>query len=135
MLAITSSYDAIDAIVNANGNMHLAAERLQLKHGDLLALIVADPNAIDILQLQLRAMSTLIAFSSLKLVADSFASSLERMKPEDNVKAFIGLLEAINKFTDNKQSTQNVNITEIMLKMIPSDVRKAVIEVAGQTIP
>jgi hypothetical protein len=118
---------AVDAIVEAEGNLHLAAERLHVSRGTLSATIARDPSAQRSLQEQLRAMTLMYAFDSLTAAKALLDEQMSELEPADFVKFYGELTKLIGGMTDPHESTTNLNITEVMLSALPPGVREAVV--------
>lgn len=127
---------AIDALIALEGDKFAAAERLGISPGQLVAAIAADPQAPITLNAQLRTLATLKAFQSLHLASVVLDASLGELEPRDLVKLVSSLSDQLQRFTDDKTSTQNVNITEVALRMLPVGVREAMLTLVsgGDTI-
>lgn len=129
--ALLSSETAINALVVAQGNVELAAENLHVKPADFVAIITQDPNAYQQLQLQLRTLTLLRAFESLNLTSLLYSDALLKLEPKDLAKAYASLLETMRGLTDTKESTQNINITETAIRLLPLPIRNAMLTLMG----
>lgn len=121
----------VDALVQAEGNSHLAAEKLGVTTQILIASIAQDPSAQASLNAQLRTLTTLMTFDTLRLSKAVVGEMMSEMEPADFAKFFTSLIQQTAALTDSHESTTNVNVTEIMLKMVPPAVRQAILTLRG----
>lgn len=124
---VTSS-EAMQAIVRADGNLDLAAVRLNSKKANVLAAIVTDPNNHDTLGRYFRAHQTIRAFELIGTISDYLEPKLEELSARDLAKTYIAMLEVMNKFTEPPANSNNNqgNHMENMLKMLPPHVQDAI---------
>lgn len=124
----------VDALVAAEGNSKLAAERLHVPQHVLVASIAADPTAQSNLNAQLRALTTLTTFDTLRAAKAMVDAMIPEMDPADFAKFYVQLVQQVGTLTDTHESTTNVNITEVVLKMLPPNARDALMRIvaAGQ---
>lgn len=125
----------VDALVAAEGNMNLAAERLGVKQHTLVASIAADPTAQSNLNAQLRALTTLHTFDSLRLAKVLIGDMMAEMEPDTFAKFYVQLVQQVGTLTDDKTSTQNINITEVVMKMLPPNARDALMRLVSAADP
>lgn len=121
----------VDALVAAEGNSALAAERLGVPTQVLIASIAQDPSAQASLNAQLRTLTTLMTFDTLRLSNAIVGEMMQGMEPADFAKFYTNLIQQTAALTDSHETTTNVNVTEIMLKMLPPEVRSAVLTLRG----
>lgn len=129
--ALIPAQDAVDALIAADGNLHLAAERLHVPHSTLVASIAADPSAQASLNAQLRALTTLHTFDTLRLAKVIVEQQMAEMDPADFARFYTQLVQQVSSLTDPHETTQNVNITEVVLKMLPPDAREALLKLVS----
>ena len=127
-----TSQEAIDALIAAEGDKFRAAETLGLGSdgvaaAKLTAIIASDPQANLSLTERLRTLTILATFDTLQKVKISLEASLGEIEPADLVKLFSALTTSLERLSDAKVSTQNINVTEIAMRMLPADVREAII--------
>jgi hypothetical protein len=136
-----TAQDAISAIINTEGNLDFAAERL-FGHKEgvdnkarLIALITEDPSAQGDLQRILRTLAMLQAFSTFKEVSMVVGATLDKLDPNQRARFMTTLLTAINMFTDDHTQTTNINarstslsvaMSEQVFKSLPPDVQQAI---------
>lgn len=117
--------DLIEELVKARGNIHLAAERTGLSHTTLLS---AAANNMPRLQKELKARVLLDVFSITDDVKLQLKQSLHRLDPADIGKTYTTLLQILSVLTDDKTSTVNMNVQEVIYSLLPPDIREAVVE-------
>lgn len=122
-----TSDTCINAIVQASGNRQLAAEKLGITTQSLINMIASDPTATDLLNRQLRALTTISTFETLMSLTQVMCGLSTEFEPGDIVKAVTSLTDMIQKLTDSKETTQNVNIVDNVYKMVPPEVKKALL--------
>lgn len=123
--------EAVDALIAAEGNSHLAAERLGVTTQVLVASIAQDSTAQSSLNAQLRTLTTLQAFDTLrsaKAISDQMIADLD---PADFVKFYAAMVKEVASLTDDHTSTQNINVTEVVLRMLPPEARSAMLALIG----
>lgn len=132
---ILPAQTAVDALIAAEGNMHLAAERLQVPQHVLVASIAQDPTAQASLNSQLRALATLHTFDTLRAAKVLVESMMVDMEPADFAKFYNSLVQQVATLTDSHESTHNINVTEVMMKMLPPHVRDAFTRIIESPAP
>lgn len=118
---------ALDAYVQADGNVHLAAERLfSVRVPNRLTLFM-DLLAQDHVGLQriLRTRLILNMYTVFEASQVHLTQSLAMMEGEDIAKTFIGLANTLEKLTANAAPNVNINIHEYMMRMLPPEAREA----------
>lgn len=141
-----TAHDAINAVVAAEGDLELAAERLfgyTTEDGSevsaysnktkLIALLAEDASAQQDLQRILRTLSLLRAFASFNLVSTTIDGTLEHLDANNRARLMTRLLDSIAVLTDDhtqnintKQTNLNMNMTEALMKKLPPDIQQAV---------
>lgn len=124
-LTLTSD-QAIHAIVFAEGDQLLAAERLGCNPADLISAIATDPTALEILNRQLRTLTTLQTFDISRRAQIVLKAELGSLEPQDLVKLLTQSNSLLGTLTDDKTTTQNINIVEHVMRQLPPNVREAV---------
>lgn len=119
---------AIREIVKADGDILLAAERLAIPKEELVAVIASDPSATGILNSQLRTLALLMTFESARMASVTLNTSIGELEPKDLASTSIKLIELISKLTDDKTTTQNINVTEHIMRTISPKYQQAVLE-------
>lgn len=120
----------VDALVAAEGNSNLAAERLHITPQVLVASIAQDPSAQASLNSQLRTLTTLMTFDTMRLAQAVVGEMMSNMEPGEFAKFFTDLTRQVTALTDSHETTQNINVSEVALKMLPPHVRAAVLAFA-----
>lgn len=121
-----TSDEAIRAVVQAEGDQLLAAERLSCTVAELVAAIASDPAATGILNQQLRTLQTLQAFNTNRLASIMLNASLGDLEPKDLAKTVVQTADLVVRLTDSHTQTTNINIVEQTLRMLPPEIRDAV---------
>ena len=118
---------AIDALIQANGDTRLAAEALHISRQTLIATITADPMAQETLLAQLRTLTLLGTFEIFDQTKLVYLSQLADMEPKDVAKTLTAIAALLTQLTQNPTQSlnANVNITEVVLRMLPPDARQA----------
>lgn len=99
--------DIITTLVAADGNINLAAERLnrrsdlgeRLNEYTIKEKIVSDPNSVDILSRQLRGLLVLKLFDDLMISQQAMLSNIDEMKPSDVARLYASQLSAFTQLT------------------------------------
>lgn len=123
-----TSREAIGALVLANGDLALAAERLYgtaTAASRLVALIASDMSAPAMLAAQMRTLATVNMFATLNKVQRELDGKISLMEPYDLSKTYTAILDKVLAATDNHESTQNINMTEVVLSILPPEAREA----------
>lgn len=123
-----SSEEAIVALIRANGNIALCAERLHTTREFVLAAIANDPSNVDVLANAIRTTVLLNTFEMATNMHRIVTEVMADLEPSEIRKLYTGTVDLLTKLTDNKTTTQNVNITEVVMKQLPPEIRKAVLE-------
>jgi hypothetical protein len=118
----------IDALVSANGNSALAAERLGINSTELIASIAADPSGIDILNARLRVLATVNTYDTWRQSKMLIDSAMIDMEAADLGKFYTNLLQQVTALTDAHTTTANVNIHEHVLQSLPPEARNALVD-------
>lgn len=111
--------------------MRLAAERLHVGQHTLVASIAADPTAQSSLNAQLRALTTLHTFDTLRLAKVLVQEMMANMEPDAFARFYTQLVAQTAALTDSHETTSNINITEVVLKMLPPNAREALLAIVG----
>lgn len=112
-------------LVSANGNIHLACERLGITIAKFLAIVAGDPNSEAILQRQLRVYSSILAF---QMVGESMLvmkAKLAELEAKDAAKNFNSLLNSVEVLTRGHKDVTNINVYEAAMRNLPTSVREA----------
>lgn len=112
---------ALEAYINADGNIHLASERLHISPTQFTEILSQDYVGIQRL---LRTKTLLSMYTAFEHSQAELGKSIGMMEPQDVAKTFIGVATILEKLTANSQNV-TLNIHEYMMKMLPPDVREA----------
>lgn len=116
--------DALDHIIDAHGNLNLAAERAGVSKNRIL-----DGVANNLPQLKRRTQaSVLIELLSLAdSMRSSFIQAIGQLDPEDQVKAYLDVMKLTIAVSDDKTVTQNINLNEFAFSQMDRDLQQAFI--------
>jgi hypothetical protein len=134
-----TAQDALQAVIAAEGNMYLAAERLfgiedspAEQKARLVKLIAEDPTAQQELQRTLRTLSLVEAFSTFMDVSAVVKGTLDQLDAPGRAKLMKQLLDSMSILTDDHTQTVNSNqtrlnlsLTEAVYKQLPPDIQQA----------
>lgn len=119
---------ALKALVYAQGNPALAAERLGMKNADaLLAAIVMDQDTHEQMRLVMRAFTLVRLLGVAESLETIVFERVDELDAKDVAKLFHGILSLADLMTRSAASTTNniVNIQETLLRVLPPEVRAA----------
>ena len=116
---------AIDTLIQANGDAHLAAERLHVSKQELIAAITQDTLANETLQRQLRTLTLLGAYELFDQTKLVYLANLVDMPPKELAKTLTTLIGLLTALTQQNTTTANINVTEVVLRMLPPEARQA----------
>lgn len=119
------SQQCISATVLANGNLYLASERLKVPPEYIIATIAQDLSSAATLRQQLRTMATVGMMTTLSKVHHELESRLTEMDPYDISRTYTSLLDKIMVATDSHESTENININQMVMSLLPPAGREA----------
>lgn len=120
---------AIGAIVRAEGNLNLAAERLGAKVPDVLGALTESPEGFRMLAEQLRVLQLLKTFHLLQTAEAYMVGIMGDMEAPDVVKAYNSVATLFGSLTSQASKepsiVNNIDFTSIMLNALPQPVREA----------
>ena len=116
---------AIDSLIQANGDAHLAAEHLHVSKQELIAAITQDQLDNETLQRQLRTLTLLGAYELFDQTKLVYLAQIIDMPPKELAKTLTTLIGMLTALTTNQTPTANINVTEIVLRMLPPEARQA----------
>jgi hypothetical protein len=119
------SQQCISATVLANGNLYLASERLSVPPEYIIATIAQDTSSASMLRQQLRTMATIGMMTTLSKVHHELEAHLSEMDPYDISRTYTSLLDKIMVATDAHESTENININQMVMSLLPPAGREA----------
>jgi len=115
---------ALDAYIQADGNIHLAAERTYGDNNHLAQYLDLLSQDHVSLQRLLRTRVLLNLFTVFEQSQSVLIKGLDMMDSEDIAKTFIGIASTLEKMTASQQNIQ-LNIHEYMLRQLPPEAREA----------
>lgn len=119
---------ALKALVYAQGNPGLAAERLGMKDADtLLATIVMDEDTHEQMRVVMRAFTLVRLLGVAENLETILFERVDELEAKDVARLFQGILSLADLMTRSAASTTNniVNIQETLLRVLPPEVRAA----------
>jgi hypothetical protein len=133
---------AISTLVACDGNRLLAAERLSkqlqfhISPTQLTSLITGDPLGADSLTAQLKLSTLLQTYELLSKMLFILSNSLEDLTANELAKSTSQILTVFQSLTTSSNPlTANINVTEVVLKMLPPEAREAVLALTATTLP
>ena len=125
--AMPTDQEAFDAVIAAQGNLRLAAERLGCTTSDLISSI---RGRVHELKEYMQVVATLELFSFMPILHKTLVENLTALEPGDAVNAYMKLMDQITKITDDKTMTLNINDAAVrhIRAAIPAEVYNAWIE-------
>lgn len=132
--------DLVGAVVGANGQIPLAAERLN-KRGfattpeDILATLASDPTAIELMSRQFRVKAMLTTYQMLTAYQAELLVPIgddERpMTQQGAVQGFSAISSFFNSLTETKGQQMNINVMDKILAIVTPEEREAIITLAA----
>ncbi len=116
--------DPLTAILACNGNLALAAERLNVSQATLLQQLAIDPTTQSVLPLQLKTIAILYIFELITQVKIAFESSIPDLTPYEAAKTLTSMLTLLNSMSTSA-TPGTFNIQDALLKMLPPEAREA----------
>lgn len=125
-----TSEEAISLLIQCDGNLNLAVAKSRLPKSDFLSLL-SDTATLSILLEKMNALALLRVFDLFNKSALVAEAALADLEPKDAVKNFATLAQQIAAITDSPTTTNNINIADVTLKMLPPEIREAVINLTA----
>ena len=129
---------AISALVASEGNRRLAAERLSkqlqihITPSNLSSIITGDPLGFESVAAQLRLSALLQTYDLLSKLMLVLNETIGDLSPKELSTTTSNILNIFNSLTSSSQAlTANVNVTEVVLKMLPPEAREAVLQLTA----
>lgn len=132
---ILPAHICVEELVKAEGNSALAAERLGVSAATLVASIAQDPTAASALNSQLRTLTTLMAFDTLRSAKALMDGMLVDMDPGDFARFFGSMIQTVNSLTTEANPTQDINVQEAILNKLPPAERRALLTLMQPVSP
>jgi len=123
-----NSVKALAFLVQARGNINLAAERAGVNPAILVSALAEDIAIVDTLSNQLRVLAIIRTYELLEYTTAVALQALPDLSPYESVKAFTGLAAALSRLTPPPLT---INLQETLFKMLPPSVREAVLELTN----
>lgn len=121
--------EAIHALVHAQGNPGLAAERLNMRSADeLLAVIALSPDAQDRMRGVMRNFMMVRLLGLAQNLEATLMDKLEYLNAAELSKLFLGILqmaEMVTKSAAPQAGANSAATAEALLKILPPEVRTA----------
>jgi hypothetical protein len=122
------------AIIEAEGDLSLVAERLlgnKNLQDQILTFISADRLALDNFAAKTRAFALIKTMSIFSALGYQVMISMPNLKPEESIKAFIKIADAMERMTKATQmsTTNNFNIIEAIMGQVPPHIAGALRDV------
>lgn len=115
----------ISEILKADGNIRLAAERLNIHPDEFKEIITSDPSTADTYSRQVRLLITTKLLETIGLVQQSLIASLPDLEPADMAKLYTSLIEKVESLTHPNKASQDSG-PETLLRLLPPDTRAVV---------
>ena len=121
---LPTEQEAALALVTANGNTNLAAERLHIAPSQLILLLSSSD--LSRLNMQIKASLAIRTFTLVNKLQDALEASIQDMEPKDMARAFTSLLNAIPALLPSNQPAAKPITPEDILNALPQSIREAV---------
>jgi len=119
--------ECIFAIIQADGEAKLAAERLKIPVEQLKAIIAVDPNAPVLMATHLKALEMLDTFQLIRKLGMVVESKLPDLTAYESVKAHQGFIKLFSDLAGEQGEHMTGNLPDAVLKLLPPQVREAVL--------
>lgn len=117
----------VEAVVSADGNIHLAAERLNITT-TFIYDILANEDALDALKKQLQVRALFTMYNVTKNTAFILNSVLEQMEPFEMARTYLQAQQMLNDELRKAPAgpiTNNTNNVQLAISTLPPDVQEA----------
>jgi hypothetical protein len=119
--------ECIFAIIQSDGEMKLAAERLKIPVDQLKAIIAVDPNAPILMATHLKALEMLGTFQMVNKLGVVVESKMNDLTPYEAVKAHQGFIKLFSDLAGEQGEHMTGNLPDAVLKLLPPQVREKVL--------
>lgn len=119
---------ALRALVHAQGQPALAAERLGLRSADdLLAVMVLDETIHDQMRQVMRAFLMIRLLGVANTLEQEVLGRLDELDAKETGRLFASIITLADLLTKSTQSnsTVDINVQQTVMRMLPPDVRRA----------
>ncbi len=120
------------AVAQHDGNLHDAALSLHIDHTTLLRILTENPSSPALLAQTMRLFTTLRTYEMLETTRRHLSDKIDDMAPKDLSTLFSSLMTTVATLTDKHEATQNINVTEVVLRMLPPQARVALQQLAAE---
>lgn len=125
-----SGDEALNQLVESNGNIALAAERLHIKPAELIKAIATSMPASEVMNM-FRTLLAVNLYQSVLLTGAVYETQLASLDPYDVAKTYTTLLNLLASITQNQVAPVNINLQETVLKLLPPEIRNTVVELVN----
>lgn len=123
------------AVAQHDGNLHDAALSLKIDYSTLITILTENPSAPLLLSQTMRLFTTLRTYEMLETTRRNLKDKIDDMAPKDLSTLFSSLMTTVATLTDKHEATQNINVTEVVLRMLPPQARVALQQLAAEGHP
>lgn len=128
-----NQFDVLDKLIESDFNLHLTAEKLDVKPSKVLSQLSPDTETTIINHMKVRMV--LEAYTLWKGSLPFFLAAISEAEPKDVMRAFGQLTETMSSITKvTNQAPQGAQIGQVVLNMLPPEVRDRVLELLPQNI-
>ncbi len=120
------------AVAQHDGNLHDAALSLHIDYNTLITILTESPQAPLLLSQTMRLFTTLRTYEMLETTRRHLSDKIDDMAPKDLSTLFSSLMTTVATLTDKHEATQNINVTEVVLRMLPPQARVALQQLAAE---
>jgi hypothetical protein len=120
------------AVAQHDGNLYDAALSLHIDHTTLLRILTENPSSPALLAQTMRLFTTLRTYEMLETTRRHLSDKIDDMAPKDLSTLFSSLMTTVATLTDKHEATQNINVTEVVLRMLPPQARVALQQLAAE---
>ena len=122
-----SDRELLDYVVEAHGNLNLAAERAGVDKNRVI-----DGVANNLPQLKRRTQATILVelLSLADAMRSDFIDAMGKLEPENQVKVYLDVMKLTVAVSDDKTTTQNINLNEFAFGQLDRDLQQAFIQAA-----
>lgn len=122
---LPSEQEAALALVLADGNIKLTAERLRIQPQQLIELI--SQTDLARLNLQIKAVVAIRSFSLLNKLQLALETSLDQLSPKEMAKAYTALLSTLPNLLPSTVQPQREPSPQDILNALPPELREKMV--------
>mgnify|MGYP007051597135 CR=1 FL=1 len=127
-----SSMQVVQAIVQAEGNLRLAAERLRTQPQQLIQVLINESASAEILSQQLRVLTLLRMFDALEKLHVTFVAALPEMEPHVVARTYVQLGQQLATLTEPRATAADP--MDLLMQLLPPNVKQALNDVLQQPV-